>query len=76
MSQKDIAVPEQAANNDFKLLTAKQLSEKLCLPVSWVRNHSMPTTPAGSRIPHTRLGRYVRYELPVVVAWLRRQQCR
>jgi hypothetical protein len=76
MSQKESKVPEQAPNNVFELLDAKQLAERLGIPVSWVRNHSSASSATGSKIPHTRLGRYVRYEWPLVVEWLRRQQCR
>jgi hypothetical protein len=68
--------PTDPDKSAFELIDAKELSARLRVPVSWVRNRSSPSTPAGSRIPHTRLGRYVRYEWPVVVEWLRRQQCR
>ena len=51
--------PETPTNPDksaFELIDAKELSARLRVPVSWVRNRSSPSTPAGSRIPHTRLG--------------------
>jgi len=50
------------------LLTADQVAELLAVPVSWVREQ----TRAG-RIPHLRLGRYCRYQLPALQAWLDEQ---
>ena len=47
MSQKESKVPEQAPNNVFELLDAKQLAERLGIPVSWVRNHSSASSATG-----------------------------
>jgi excisionase family DNA binding protein len=48
-----------------RLLVAKDLAELLNVPESWVREH----TRSGS-IPHLELGRYKRYRLDEVLAWL------
>jgi excisionase family DNA binding protein len=48
-----------------RLLTADELAEVLAVPVSWVRDH----TRSGA-IPHLELGRYKRYRLDDVLAWL------
>jgi len=78
MSETKTTGPDQAANNGFELLTAPELARRLAIPVSWIRNHTAPSTPADSRIPHIRFGRYVRFawNSPALTEWLRRQQCR
>ena len=48
-----------------RLLDASAVAERLCVPVSWVREH----TRSGA-IPHVVLGRYVRYELGDVLEWV------
>jgi excisionase family DNA binding protein len=48
-----------------RLLTADELADVLTVPVSWVRDH----TRSGA-IPHLELGRYKRYRLDEVEAWL------
>lgn len=48
-----------------KLSDARDVAECLCVPVSWVREH----TRSGA-IPHVTLGRYVRYDLDEVREWV------
>jgi excisionase family DNA binding protein len=48
-----------------RLLTAREVAEFLAVPESWVREH----TRSGS-IPYLELGRYRRYRLDDVLAWL------
>jgi excisionase family DNA binding protein len=48
-----------------RLLTAKEVAELLAVPESWVRE----ATRAGC-LPHVCLGRYRRYELTAIEAWL------
>ena len=50
-------------------MTAEEVAERLSVPVSWLRAE----TRAG-RMPHLRLGRYVRYDWPAVVEWLAEQR--
>jgi excisionase family DNA binding protein len=52
-----------------RLLTAREVAERLSVPESWVRQE----TRAG-RMPCLELGRYRRYEWPAVVAWLEEQR--
>jgi excisionase family DNA binding protein len=47
------------------LVDAAAVAEHLGVPLSWVRE----STRSGA-IPHLRLGRYVRYRLADVDAWL------
>lgn len=50
-----------SAPDSGKLLTARQLSERLNVPESWVRNEER-----AGRIPSVRLGKYVRFKWPDV----------
>jgi excisionase family DNA binding protein len=52
-----------------RLLDAKAVAERLGVPESWVRESAR----AGA-IPHVRLGRYVRFDLADVEAWL--EECK
>ena len=52
-----------------RLLTANEVAELLSVPVSWVRE----STRSGA-MPCVRLGRYVRFDLAAVEAWL--EECR
>jgi excisionase family DNA binding protein len=48
-----------------RLVDATAVADRLGVPVSWVRE-----TTRSDAIPHVRLGRYVRYDLADVEAWL------
>jgi excisionase family DNA binding protein len=52
-----------------RLLTAEEVAEMLSVPVGWVREHTRT-----QRLPHVRLGRYVRYRREAVVAWVEEQE--
>lgn len=51
-----------------RLLTAKEVAERLSLPESWVREATR-----DGRLPHLALGRYRRYRWPEIEAWLDEQ---
>jgi excisionase family DNA binding protein len=51
-----------------RLLTAREVAERLSVPESWVRAE----TRAG-RMPHVALGRYRRYSWEAVEGWLEGQ---
>ncbi len=51
-----------------RLLTAREVAERLAVKESWVRE----ATRAG-RLPHLKLGRYRRYRWPEIEAWLDQQ---
>ncbi len=52
-----------------RLLLAAEVADLLAVPVTWVRE----ATRAG-RLPHVRLGRYVRYERDEVLVWVTQQR--
>ena len=54
--------------SDDRLLTAAEVADRLAVPETWVREHTR-----SGKIPHVELGRYRRYELGAVLAWL--DQC-
>jgi excisionase family DNA binding protein len=51
--------------NGDRLLTADEVADRLGEPTSWVRE-----SVRSGAIPHVRLGRYVRFDLADVEAWL------
>jgi len=52
-----------------RLLDAKEIADRLGVPASWVRESAR-----SGAIPHIRLGRYVRFDLADVEAWL--EECK
>jgi len=56
-----------------EVIDAKELAERWKLPYSWIRNRSRDTS---NRIPHVKLGRYVRYEWgsQALAEWWARQR--
>jgi len=51
-----------------ELLTIREVSQSLKVPVSWVYER---TRRRGSeRMPHIKLGKYLRFELDTVRTWL------
>ena len=54
---------------DDRLLDAKELAAFLNVTPRWVREHT-----ANGDLPHFRLGRYPRYRLEKVLAWLESQE--
>jgi hypothetical protein len=61
-------------STDFDLIDSAELSRRLNLPESWVRDQvrSRATDP----IPHLRFGRYVRFQWahPDLMQWLERKR--
>lgn len=66
------AVSEQTSQQ-FEILNAGQLAERLNLPESWVRE--MTRSRASDAIPHLRFGRYVRFQwgAPALGEWIARR---
>jgi excisionase family DNA binding protein len=52
-----------------RLLVAAEVADLLQVPESWVRQEARV-----NRIPHLRLGRYVRFDEEAVLAWLEGQR--
>lgn len=65
----------KSAGEQFELLTAEELAERLRVPASWVREQTRFRALEGDPLPHLRLGRYVRFRWgsPELEAWLRRR---
>jgi predicted DNA-binding transcriptional regulator AlpA len=58
-------------NSSLKLLTLKDLAAELRVPVSWVYSRTRQTGPGA--IPRIKVGKYLRFELKDVMAWLEKQ---
>jgi excisionase family DNA binding protein len=54
-----------------KLLTVNELSEALRVPTSWVYSRTRETGPGA--MPKVKVGKYCRFLLDDVMAWLKRQ---
>lgn len=52
-----------------RLLTAEEVAAVLSVPTSWVREHTR-----NGHLPHIELGRYRRYRLEKVLAYLDEQE--
>jgi excisionase family DNA binding protein len=48
------------------LLTAEQLANHLNVPKSWIYERTRDNS-----IPHIKIGKYVRFSLPEVLAWIK-----
>jgi excisionase family DNA binding protein len=51
-----------------ELLTIREVSQSLKVPVSWVYERTRRR--GAERMPHIKLGKYLRFELAVVRTWL------
>jgi excisionase family DNA binding protein len=52
-----------------RLLDAGEVAELLSVPERWVREHTR-----GGKLPHVRLGRYLRYDRADLLAWVDEQK--
>lgn len=52
-----------------RLLTAEEVAELLSVPPRWVREHTR-----SGKLPHVRLGRYVRFDRADVLGWVEGQK--
>ena len=59
------APPAAAIAAPSRLLSAEETAERLAVPKSWVYAGAR-----AGRIPHLRLGRYVRFRPETVAAWV------
>jgi predicted DNA-binding transcriptional regulator AlpA len=57
---------------DESLLTVRDVSVLLRVPVSWVYHHTRPR--CVDQIPHIRIGKYLRFSAADIAAYL--QRCR
>jgi excisionase family DNA binding protein len=66
--------PETAATQLFELLTVADVAALLKVSKSWVYEHTRSRgTPRSGRIPHIKLGKYVRFDPQLVRAFLERR---
>ena len=56
----------------MQLLTVDELATELKVPRSWVYSRSRETGPTA--IPRIKVGKYLRFNLDAVIAWLEEQQ--
>ncbi len=55
--------------DEHRLLNVEELAKRLSLPVSWIYSRTRT-----GEIPTVRAGKYCRFSLPEVMAWLKGQQ--
>lgn len=55
-----------------ELLTVEDMSAVLKVPRSWIYQRIRKRAP--DRLPHLKIGKYLRFELPAVQAWLSRHR--
>jgi excisionase family DNA binding protein len=68
MSATAAAIPIRRADadrNHSRLLTAAEVAERLCVTPGWVY-----AATRANRLPHVRLGRYVRFRADAIDRWL------
>jgi predicted DNA-binding transcriptional regulator AlpA len=53
-----------------KLIDAAALADMLGVPETWIREHTRQRCPSELRIPHIRLGKYVRFRDEEIAAWI------
>jgi excisionase family DNA binding protein len=58
--------------NSDELLTVADVAKILNVPVSWVYDRTRKRGSDG--LPHVKLGKYVRFQLPEILQWLERKK--
>jgi excisionase family DNA binding protein len=59
------SIPPRPSNADHRLLTASEVAERLQVTPGWVY-----AATRANRLPHLRLGRYVRFRADAIERWL------
>ena len=54
------------------LLTVEELAERLKVPSSWIYQHTRCRK--RDRLPHLKIGKYLRFEESAVRSWLQRHR--
>ena len=61
--------PDMVSNeSDVDLMDVAEIARVLHVPVSWVYQHTRES--GKERIPHIKLGKYLRFEVAAVREWL------
>ena len=58
--------------NRVELLTVEEVAQRFKVPKSWLYERTRPNGP--ERIPHIRLGKYVRFEESAITEFLKRHR--
>ena len=77
LAQSRIAeFPQKLAS--VEILNTAGLAAKLTTPESWIRSRVQPRCPESERIPHLRLGRYIRFlwNSPELNDWIESRKAR
>ena len=61
---------ENQNSNKYRLLTEKEVNEWTRIPIATLR--TMRSRPSHDPIPHTKLGRHVRYREDLILRWIER----
>jgi excisionase family DNA binding protein len=64
-----VGVAEEALGDGRQYMTAEELAERWDVTLAWVYAETR-----ARRIPHLRLGRYVRYRRSTIAAWEREKE--
>ena len=63
-------------NGLHELLTVEEVAALLKVSPSWVYEHTRSRgTPRAERLPHIRIGKYVRFEPAAIRAFLEKTKC-
>jgi excisionase family DNA binding protein len=64
-------------NDLYELLTVEDVAALLKVSKSWVYEHTRARhVPRTERLPHVKVGKYVRFERRALRAFLEKQRCR
>ena len=73
----DEPVAARSSNDLHELLTVEEVAALLKVSPSWVYEHTRSRgTPRAERLPHIKIGKYVRFEAGAIRAFLERKRCR
>ena len=74
--EKLIRLVEPSKQDDPAFIDSDELSRRLNLPVSWIRDRVRRRHNPATRIPHRRFGKYVRFEWgsPRLTEWLEKKR--
>ena len=70
-------VAARGSNDLHELLTVEEVAALLKVSPSWVYERTRSRgTPRSERLPHIKIGKYVRFEEGAIRAFLERKRCR
>lgn len=61
------------AANPYRLLTVEELADYLHVPKGWIYDRTRITEDEGG-IPRVKVGKYVRFNLPDILKWLKENE--